>query len=127
MLLADPSAQVPSTFSSPQHRKKEKKLKPPEKVTNPSPTQGATDVPVTTNISWNTAARALSYDVYFGKNATQVANANTSSSCYLGNVPINFIDPVVGGNLDYNTTYYWRVDSRNSKGVTKGALWGFTT
>jgi len=29
--------------------------------------------------------------------------------------------------MDYNTTYYWRIDEINVTGTTTGLLWSFTT
>ncbi|MCX7704194.1 MAG: hypothetical protein N2234_08905, partial [Planctomycetota bacterium] len=99
----------------------------PAKASNPRPVQNAVDVPVTKNLSWGVAARATSYDVYFGTSATAVAAATTTSPEYAGNTPFTMFDPSPGSNLSYDTIYYWRIDSRNTVGVTKGDLWGFTT
>ena len=30
-------------------------------------------------------------------------------------------------SLDYSTTYYWRIDAKNSDGTTTGDVWYFTT
>ena len=31
------------------------------------------------------------------------------------------------GALDFDTTYYWRVDEKNLTGTTTGTVWSFTT
>ncbi len=96
----------------------------PDKVTSPSPVDGATDVPVTSNLSWGVATGADSYDVYFGTDQADVAGADTSSAEFMGNQTGLTYDP---GTLSYSTTYYWRIDSVNAAGVTTGDVWSFTT
>ena len=34
---------------------------------------------------------------------------------------------IFNSNLEYLTKYYWRVDSKNDRGITKGDVWSFTT
>ena len=104
---------------------KEPELRPPGKAHSPQPTNNATDVSVTTNLSWGAADGALSYNLYFGTNGTAVSNATTSDPEFVGNQTQLSYDPP--GNLKYNTTYFWRVDSVNAAGVTKGDVWCFTT
>ena len=104
---------------------KETGLRPPAKAHSPRPTNNATDVPVTTNLSWGAADGALSYNVYLGTDATAVSNATTSDPEFVGNQTQLSYDPP--GNLKYDTTYFWRVDSVNAAGVTKGDVWCFTT
>ena len=36
-------------------------------------------------------------------------------------------DTFVPSLLDYNTTYYWRIDEINAYGITSGQVWTFTT
>lgn len=97
----------------------------PQKVQNPQPAHGAVDVPVTTDLSWDAAGGATSYDVYFGTDSVAVANADNTSPEFKGNqAGLNYDPP---GNLAYDTTYYWRIDSVNTAGTTKGNVWSFTT
>jgi hypothetical protein len=98
---------------------------PPEKVASPDPSDGATDVPINKELSWGAASSADSYDVYLGTDETAVANADNSSSEFKGNqAELSYSPP---GNLAYETTYYWRIDSVNAAGTTKGDVWSFTT
>jgi YVTN family beta-propeller protein len=91
---------------------------PPSPVTISNPVDGTTNVSISESLSWGSAAGATSYDVYFSVNIppiTLVFKTNTSG--------INY-NP---GPLDYNTTYWWRIDSVNSAGSTTGNVWSFQT
>ncbi|TGU71731.1 hypothetical protein E4633_15635, partial [Geomonas terrae] len=87
--------------------------KAPSKVTGLNIPNSAVNQPINSNISWSKVSDATSYNVYFGP-----------SLVYQGNQTSTTFDP---GTLQYNTTYYWRVDSRNEGGVTTGSTWSFTT
>ncbi|MFC1671897.1 hypothetical protein ACFL01_02050 [Planctomycetota bacterium] len=75
----------------------------------------ATDVAITQLLEWTAANEATSYDVYLGTTDPPAYQANTTGTNY---------DP---GTLSYGTTYYWRIDSRNSSGTTTGTVWSFQT
>ena len=71
-------------------------------------------------------ADTVSHDMYFGTSAAGVANATTSSPQFKGNLPIG--EQAFGpGTLQYNKTYYWRVDELTRGGIVKGDVWSFTT
>ncbi len=58
---------------------------------------------------------ATTYSVYFGTdelNLEEIANGVTETS----------LNP---GDLQENTTYYWRVDATNDIGTTRGEVWSF--
>ena len=98
---------------------------PPLPASNPSPADAATGVFVTSDLSWGMALRATSYDVYVGTSEAAVTNADRSSAEYQGEqTALSFDYP---GNFNYSATYYWRVDSINNIGTTKGAVWHFDT
>ncbi len=83
-----------------------------------TPPNGATNVDNNENLDWTAGARATSSTVYFGTDPTPDAG--------------EFLVSTVGSSwnlpaLDWNTTYYWRVDSNNSAGTTTGSVWSFTT
>jgi subtilisin family serine protease len=82
---------------------------------DPSPSDGATDVPLNTLLDWNDCGGAESYDVYFG---------TSPSPAFVGNVTSSSYDP---GTLITTTTYYWRIVSKNIYGETSGSEWQFTT
>ena len=93
------------------------------------PVNGATGVKMTTTLIWTPGNSATSHDVYFGTDKDAVRNATKSSPEYKGNKPLGSesLDP---GKLDWNTTYYWRVDGINSldsKSPWIGNVWSFTT
>ncbi|MFA5794787.1 MAG: kelch repeat-containing protein [Candidatus Brocadiia bacterium] len=88
----------------------------PAQVTSPTPDDSATNVITTTQVSWASVSGATSYDVFFG---------TTSPGVFVGNQSDTNYNP--GTALFYNTTYYWRIDSKNSAGTTTGNVWTFIT
>jgi Matrixin len=76
-------------------------------------------------VRWYAAARATSYDVYFGtssnppKFATVIPPAGASTW-----MPGTFYQAVTRQS---KTTYYWRIVAKNSAGSTSSAIWRFTT
>jgi hypothetical protein len=99
----------------------EKLNQPPYIPSNPNPTDGATDVNVSSDLSWTggdpDTGDTVSYDVYFGttSNPTIVVHNQTATS----------YDP---GALLYHQTYFWRIIAWDNHGTsTTGPLWNFTT
>ncbi len=90
----------------------------PNKATSPSPSNGATSQSRSVDVNWSNGGGATSYKVYFG------ASSSLGSSSYKGSQASTSYDP---GTLDYNTTYYWRIDAVNSAGTTPGDVWHFNT
>jgi len=95
-----------------------REITPPSKAINPSPGNGSTNQLPTVDLSWSNGGGATSYDVYFGTDTTP-----DSSEFKVNQTGISY-DP---GTLSYNTTYYWRIDAKNSSGTTTGDVWSFTT
>ncbi|MHC4805865.1 MAG: hypothetical protein ACYTBX_06315, partial [Planctomycetota bacterium] len=65
-------------------------------------------------------------DVYFGTDEEAVRNANMRSPEYKDTKDLGSesYDP---GKLDWNTTYYWRVDEYNTDAtISEGRVWSFT-
>lgn len=98
---------------------------PPLKAFNPLPVNNATDIPVSTSISWegyDFDGDNLYYDIWF---ATQ--------SCDL----IRIFDDITATEVSLpvmknGIVYNWRVDtddrtSISSRGITAGDVWSFTT
>ena len=81
---------------------------------SPSPPHGATGVQTST-VAWSAAARATSYQVYFGTSSTPPFYQQTSGT----SVPV--------GKLTPGVTHYWRVVAVNSAGSASGPTWRFTT
>jgi hypothetical protein len=76
-------------------------------------------------VRWYAAARATSYDVYFGTSSNPPKIATV--------VPPAGVSKYVAGTLYQavtrasRTTYYWRIVAKNSAGSTSSATWRFTT
>jgi hypothetical protein len=84
------------------------------------PANGAVDITQTPVLIWAPGLGAT-YDIYFGTD-TNVLEKKASGS--LGS---ESFEP---GQLEWNTTYYWRVDEANSANADSpwtGPLWSFTT
>ena len=90
----------------------------PGQATNPSPSNSATSVSTTADLSWTAGSGATSHDVYFGTDSTP------DSGEFQGNQTSTTFDP---GTMSTSTTYYWRIDEKNASGTTTGTVWNFTT
>ncbi len=79
-------------------------------------------------LEWLPGTSADSHDVYLGTAYDDVKSAGTSDAEYLGNVGPNSY-PADGSTLelDYSTTYYWRVDEVGLSETWTGVVWRFTT
>ena len=98
-------------------------------VGNSDPAQGAVDVTQTPVLTWAPGVFADSHEVYFGTDAEAVKNADTSSPEYKGSGNLGSESYDVG-NLEWDTTYYWRIDEANNANADSpwtGPLWSFTT
>ena len=80
---------------------------PPGQASNPSPANSATDVTVNADLSWTAGSGATSHDVYFG---------TSSPGSFQGNQTATTFEP---GTMNYDQTYYWRIDEINASGTTK--------
>jgi len=98
-------------------------------VGSPNPANGAVDVKQTQIITFSPSVYAASHQLYFGADKDAVKNADTGSPEYKGTRALGSesYDP---GMLEWNTTYYWRIDEVNNNNVDSpwtGILWSFTT
>jgi hypothetical protein len=104
-------------------------LQLPLKANRPKPSTGQIDVTHTAVLNWSPGYKAARHDVYFGADAEAVVNADTNSPEYVGSKDLGS-ESYEPGELDWNTTYYWRVDEVNdpaSGSPWVGHLWNFTT
>ena len=86
-------------------------------VSNPSPSNQATNVSTNPTLSWSGSSDADLYDVYFGTTSNPTTLVGSSSSTSF---------PRSG--LTLNTTYYWKIVAKNSCGnSTSGSVWSFST
>ncbi|HVQ00318.1 MAG TPA: DUF2341 domain-containing protein [Candidatus Thermoplasmatota archaeon] len=94
---------------------------PPYVPHNPHPAEGATNVNVSTVLSWTGGdpdpGDTVTYDVYFGTTNPPPKLINNQSS--------NIYNPAT---LAYNTTYYWQIIAWDNHGnQAMGPIWNFTT
>ncbi len=84
------------------------------------PANGAVDVTQTPVLTW-TPGLGASHEVYFGTDASSLELKGS------GNLGSESYDT---GQLEWNTTYYWRIDEANNANADSpwtGPLWSFTT
>jgi uncharacterized repeat protein (TIGR01451 family) len=75
------------------------------------------------------AANSNGHEVYFGTNFGEVNDANTSSAGIYKGTVTNPSYSIQSNNLEFGTTYYWRVDEVNTIHPAirwKGSVWSFT-
>ena len=99
------------------------RLGTPLTATKPNPANGQTEVKREPTLQWTAGKLAESHDVYFGTDQTTVTNATQASPEYQDNVGSEKFSPSV---LEFNTTYYWRIDEVDEENVFKGPVWSFT-
>ena len=91
----------------------------PEQAYNPYPADGDAEITTPTTLTWNFGNYTTAYRVLLGTTypPTEVVVdwTNELSNAYYT------------GQLMNNKNYFWRVDERNSNGITEGEVWGFTT
>lgn len=94
---------------------------PPSQAFDPRPTERTIDVPLEVTLEWDgydADGDDLVYDVYLGTSA----EALTVRSAGLDALSYDL------GVLEYDTTYFWRVDSTDTlDALTMGPVWWFTT
>ena len=90
-------------------------------VGSPNPANSAVDITQTPTLTWVPGVFADTHEIYFGADAASLELKGS------GNLGSESFEP---GELEWNTTYYWRVDEANSANVDSpwtGPLWSFTT
>ncbi len=90
-------------------------------VGSPEPANGAVDVTQTPTLTWVPGVFTDTHEVFFGTDATALENRGS------GNLGSESFEP---GELEWNTTYYWRIDEANNTNPNSpwtGPLWSFTT
>lgn len=95
---------------------------PPNAPSNPNPANGSTNIPINPTLSWNCGdpdGDKVYYDVYFeaeNPNPNILVSYNQTSKTYKPS------------QLEYNTTYYWKIVARDVFGeITEGPVWSFKT
>jgi hypothetical protein len=85
-----------------------------------NPANGAVDVTQTPVLTW-APGFGSSYEIFFGTDTNALEKKGS------GNLGSESYEP---GQLEWNTTYYWRVDEANNANADSpwtGPLWSFTT
>ena len=98
-------------------------------VGGPVPANGAVDVTQSPILTWSPGVFGASHEVYLGTDKDAVKNADTGSPEYKGSGNLGS-ESYDAGELEWNTTYYWRVDEANNANADSpwtGPLWSFTT
>ena len=90
-------------------------------VANPDPANSAKGVTQTPILTWTPGVFGASHEVYFG---TDASSLELKGSGLLGS------ESYEPAQLEWNTTYYWRVDEANSTNADSpwtGPVWSFAT
>ncbi len=97
----------------------------------PSPADEATDVEVNPVLNWASGDFAQSHDVYLGTDFNDVNNASRDNDPY--NLLVsedqgtNYYPESGKLDLEFDKTYYWRIDEYDGTDIYKGPVWSFTT
>jgi hypothetical protein len=110
----------------------EKQNHPPELPASSLPEDGATNQSVYTTLSCQGGdadiedGDELTYDIYFSTQESLV-DSEDSSALICFDMELCYCDPGTG-SVGNDTTYYWKVVSKDSYGEeTSGEVWNFTT
>lgn len=87
----------------------------PAYASHPFPENEIRKVDPTDTLKWLPGSGSTSHDVFFGKTNPPPLVKNQSDSIFIPD------------SLEHNTTYYWQINEKNSKGSTQGELWSFAT
>ena len=102
-------------------------------ASNPLPANGRAYIdPADVTVYWSLPEETVEpishYKIYFGTDETVVLEAEDDDVCYQGSVPADSSLKFDKGQLAYNQTYYWRVDTvLSNTTVIAGTVWNFTT
>jgi hypothetical protein len=105
-------------------------LQLPGRATGPYPTNTAVNVPQTPILHWIGSGSATHHEVYFGDDAAAVAEATAAAAGVYRDRQATAAVTYDPGPLEWNKTYYWRVDEVNDVSPDspwKGSVWSFTT
>ncbi len=99
---------------------------------NPNPRDGQKDVKREPTLDWKSGRNAVRHELYFGSSFNDVNDVSKANLASYPNVTytstdVNSFKP---GTLNFNTTYYWRVDEidgTQANSLWKGDVWRFTT
>ena len=95
---------------------------PPTRACLPDPANGEIHVPITTDLNWQppTAYTPTKFDLHYTKDPNFIYGITS-----ITDVTETTYDPPA--DLDWETEYFWRVDSYDGATVHQGWIWHFTT
>jgi uncharacterized protein (TIGR02145 family) len=86
-----------------------------------SPTNGATNISITPSLTWGTVNGTTSYRV-------QVSTTSTFTTMAIDDSLLSVNSKTINSSLNNNTTYYWRVNAKNTSGTGSwSSAWSFST
>jgi hypothetical protein len=92
------------------------------RATSPYPLQDAAAAPQDVTLHWTAGEKAVKHELYFSDDPEAVANGTTPTARL--NLNENSFTP---DTLEWNKTYYWKVNEVNDASTWEGAVWSFTT
>ncbi|MHC4656989.1 MAG: right-handed parallel beta-helix repeat-containing protein [Planctomycetota bacterium] len=92
---------------------------PSGKAHSPYPADGAESIDTDMTLTWAAGLGATLHTVYFGDDPEAVANAVEGTP--------QMLSRYYPGALEFDKTYYWRVDEFDGAVTHKGDVWSFTT
>jgi hypothetical protein len=96
----------------------------PGQATNPFPANAATTIGLNiSSMTWDSGGDTDYYKVYTG----QVSGDLTWIASTVTALDLASYITTIGYPLDYNNTWYWRIDAVNTDATTTGVEWSFTT
>jgi len=98
----------------------------PNMPTNPIPENGATNIDINTDLTWNGGGGSdpVKYKIFFGTNPNPGLYYDNYGPFPPGQTTITF--PYLQ-TLGYNTKYYWKIVAYNDIISIPGPVWNFTT
>jgi hypothetical protein len=93
---------------------------PIDPPSNPSPANGATNVPIAGNsVTWTNGAGTTQIEVWFGETGNLIQ--------VYGGSPVTSLSLAPFEPLEYHSTYGWQVIGKNDTCTVPGTVWTFTT
>jgi hypothetical protein len=93
-------------------------------ASTPSPPDSPTGADPSLTLVWSPGYGSLFHDVYLGTDGNAVAEADHLMAEYMGTVSGTSFDPC---GLEFDTSYFWRVDEVGPACIAPGAVWSFAT
>jgi hypothetical protein len=105
-------------------------LQPPVRARVLYPKDADVNVPQDATLMWSVGEQAVTHQVYLGTDKAAVQAATPADTAIYKGSQGKDENTFTPGALEFNTTYYWRVDEVNDTAVGspwKGSVWSFTT